>query len=185
MDLITGFATADGWALLDSVRVVISLIVSFAISIFIAFCWFAIGRKAGVKNAWLAFVPIVGHYVAWRSSRTGVWTLVLVLVAALVVPLAIVVLFASSVSLIAFFVQEPSLHAPSFAALIGSLLALVLFGITQAAIITWWTYRVARELGFSGWVGLLASPIARLIPFGGQIIRLVFLGMLALRREPF
>lgn len=183
MDALTGFAVSDSMAALDSISFVLSLAVGAASLIFIAVCWFFIGRKAGVANSWLAFVPVLGHYVAWRASRTPGWTLAIVIVSSVLVPVSAYVLFASLIGTIfmALGGQPLGFAVPL---IVASLFVFVVFGIANMAILTWWTYRVARELGFSWWTGLLASPIARLIPVGGQIVRLVFLGILAFRNDP-
>ena len=177
--MITGLATAvESEIASNLIASFIQLAVGAGILIFFAVCWYLIGRKAGVSHAWFAFIPLLNLFVPWKASRTPVWTIVASLIIAPLAPVLLVVILADVFSR---FGGEPFL---SVSVLVAAAALLVVIVILDVIIKTWWHVRTATRLGYSAWVGALASPLARLIP-GGQLVRGLFLGFLAFRSEPF
>ena len=178
--MITGLATLPSF---ESLFALGRLFLVFFGFVFLAVCWFAIARRSGVRGGWLAFVPWFGMIVAWRVAQAPRWSLVVGMLAALLAPLAAFLAFAIAFALIAATIDGTSVVPFVLLVVLFGLLALVSwFG--YIAIASWWAARTAQRLGFSIWVGILASPLTVFVPGVGFLIRLVFIGILAFKEEP-
>jgi hypothetical protein len=189
MEPLTGLATGSVAA--NSVFIIIQILFVIFGYVFIAASWFAIAHRARIRGAWLAFIPLFGMIVPWRIARTPRWTLITGMIAALLVPIGVIVSLTSIALVFGFVFSEPgalpeSVSLGPFVALgaISVMITLIAW-VAYTAISAWWSARVAQALGFSTWVGLLASPLTALIPEVGFIARLVFVGLIAYKKEPF
>ena len=180
--------------------------------------WFFIGRGSGVRSAWLAFIPLAGLIVPYRSAHAPRWTLVGAIVSTLTIVLSILFLIGAlfymiAIGLAAWGARVETPPTVAYGVPIASVLFIVALMVTTS-MITRWTMRVAHEHNYSTLVGLLATPLVFILPvvlvlvsyylfsvprseafvFGslipillmlGVVIRLVFLGIIAFKNEPF
>ena len=186
MELLTALVTES--SALDLIGPFIQVTFLLVMLFYIALCWFFIAHKTGTPNAWIAFIPLVGMVVPWRVARAPLWSLIVGLVAAITFPLSMLftvfVLFAALFSA-AFGGGMPAGVVSPIAVIIGAIVLSFLSYATYVGITAWWAVGAAKRRGFSAWVGLLASPLTILIPLVGNIVRLVFLSILAFKEEPF
>lgn len=188
VELLTGLGTgADAF---DALITLSRIVFTFFGFVFIATCWFFIARRTDTGGGWLAFLPIIGMIVPWRVAQAPRWTLIVGMLSAILFPVAAIVFFVSIV-LVLGIVLSPDIEieagfsfAPLIAVVIVGAVLMLLAWASYLAITGWWAARAAKSLGFSLWVGLFASPLTMLIPLG-FLVRLVFVGILAFRKQPF
>lgn len=187
-ELITGLAS--GMSNFDAFVISIRALFMLLGFLFLAMCWFLIARRTGTGGAWLAFIPLIGMIVPWRIAQAPLWMLIIGMITALLFPVmtfigfaAMIVAFALILTPVSNLPPDASLGPIIAFAVIGVLLALITFA-AYLAITAYLNARAAKAIGFSIWVGLLASPLTTLIPFG-FVVRLVFVGILAFKKEPF
>ncbi|MFT4308054.1 MAG: hypothetical protein ACMXYM_01655 [Candidatus Woesearchaeota archaeon] len=186
-ELLTGLAT--GAAATNSIIAALRIIFVLLGFIFIATCWYFIARRTDTKGAWLAFIPVIGMIVPWRVAKMPLWTLIAAMIAVVVIPIGIVTMIVSIVLILGPYAEEPlvieglSMSAVIGIATVSTLLTIAAWAV-QMIVTGWWNARAAQEMGFGLWVGLLASPLTSLIPSLGFIVRLVFVGLLAFKKEP-
>lgn len=187
-ELLTGLAT--GALATNSLLAVLQIIFVFLGFVFIATCWYFIAHRTDTKGGWLAFIPIIGMIVPWRVAKMPLWTLIAAMLAVVVIPIGILASLVSFALIFGSFAEEPlvieGLSMPAIIAIgaVSVLLTIAAWAV-QMVVTGWWNARAAQEMGFGLWVGLLASPLTTFIPSFGFIVRLVFVGILAFKKEPF
>ncbi|MFT4308053.1 MAG: hypothetical protein ACMXYM_01650 [Candidatus Woesearchaeota archaeon] len=146
------------------------LILTFALLSWIttATTWFFIGRGSRVRSAWLAFIPLVGFIVPYRSAHAPRWTLIGAIVSTLTTVLSILFLIGAlfymvAIGLAAWGARVEAPPVVVYGVAVASVLFIIALVITTS-ILTNWTIRVAREYNYSTFFGLLATPLAFILP---------------------